>query len=583
LVGEKKDMTAYVIVLPVRNEERFIQKAVDTIVKQTILPAKCIIVDDGSSDNTSEIVKSAACRYDWIDIIAIPDRGYDAVGSGVSAALNCGIMEVWKMNWDLLLKLDADIELPSSYCELFLKKFEKLPQLGIASGTTYYKKGAEKRIEKAPSDVPMGAARFYRRKCLNSISGIITATGWDTVDLIRAQRAGWKTQRFEEIEILHNRRMSSRNGLLKGKTREGMTRYALGYHPLFVLARCIVHLGMPTRIIDSLGIFYGYAKAFFSKHPRILNENERQYVRSRQLLRLFGISSFRSVYEKRNAFPVAKNQGSSVPFDKYSRKTALQCIEENISAGKKMRVFFLNLHNLNIAYHNRDYRAVLYDSELILPDGIGISILSKRHDQSLLEDCNGTDLLPCIFGLLERYGKKVFLLGGQEGIAEKASREVLLHYPMLKIVGYHHGFCHDEKDIVENIARLNPDALIVGMGTPLQELWISENYSKFNNMLFVGVGGYFDILAGKIYRPCSILRKCHLEWFGRISQEPQRLFPRYILSDFPFFLREFCFKKVLPYPPIFVRNKMRSSTSIFEFEEKREDVGEMQMEETETR
>jgi len=284
-----KDHPSFVIISPVRNEEKYIERTIFSVTSQTIKPLFWLIVDDGSRDKTADIVKSYSKLHKWIKLIRKKDRGHTEVGRGVIEAFNMGLQMLQDIKWEYIVKLDCDLYLEEDYFEKLSNKFFTNQKLGIAGGTSFmqYKNGFYE--EKMPFFHPWAGARMYRRKCFGAICGLKETLGWDTIDLVRAQMKNWQTQRFEDLKIVHYRRMSSRKGLWEGKLRTGKNFYITGYSPVFLIARSIYRLTQRPFLIESLGVVYGYFKAMLKKEPLVVTEDEKKFLRKQQQKRLLGL------------------------------------------------------------------------------------------------------------------------------------------------------------------------------------------------------------------------------------------------------------------------------------------------------
>jgi len=279
----------YIIISPVRNEEKYIEKTINSVILQSAVPSEWIIVNDGSNDRTKDIVESRVSTKAWIKIVDKEDRGFTEVGRGVMETFYWGIKNIQCDDWDIIVKLDCDIELESNYFEMLLKRFNENKQLGIAGGTSYVPEKGRLYVEKMPEYYPWAGARAYRRKCFDDINGLIVSLGWDIVDIIKAQMKEWETKRFEDLRIIHLRRMSSRRGLWEGKVRTGRNFYITGYHPLFLIARSFYRLLQRPFLIESLGVMYGYYMAMIKKEKLIVTEEEKRFFQVQQLRRLIEI------------------------------------------------------------------------------------------------------------------------------------------------------------------------------------------------------------------------------------------------------------------------------------------------------
>jgi len=275
----------YIILSPVRNEEQYVEKTILSVLAQTIIPAEWIIIDDGSTDSTSRILEKYNRKL-FIKVIKRSDRGYTNIGKGVMEAFNDGIKNIQTSDWDYIVKLDCDLELEREYFEKLLLRFETESLAGILGGTTYIKDKSGMKEEKVPESHPMAAARMYRRKCFEDIGGLQITLGWDMLDLLQAQIAGWKTIRLPELKIKHFRQMSSRDGLWAGKVRTGKIFYKVGYHPIFLIARSFYRMTQSPYLIETFGVIYGYFKAMLQGENIIVSLRERKFLRRQQIGRL---------------------------------------------------------------------------------------------------------------------------------------------------------------------------------------------------------------------------------------------------------------------------------------------------------
>jgi poly-beta-1,6-N-acetyl-D-glucosamine synthase len=276
----------YIIISPVRNEEQYIEKTIQSVINQTVRPMEWIIVNDGSADNTKSIVKNYANEHSWIRLVDRKDRGFTQVGKGVIEAFNEGFKIVNCKDWNYIVKLDCDLSLENDFFGELLYGFKENKKLGIAGGTSYVLEKGKLYEEKMPEFHPCAAARMYKKKCFADINGLIETLGWDTIDLLRAQMHGWQTNRFNDLKIMHHRRMSSRKGLWEGKTRTGRNFYITGYNPLFLIARSIYHLFKKPYFIETFGVIYGYLRAIWKQEPLVVSQNEKNYLQHQQLNRL---------------------------------------------------------------------------------------------------------------------------------------------------------------------------------------------------------------------------------------------------------------------------------------------------------
>ena len=225
-----------------------------------------------------------------------------------------------------------------------------------------------------------------------------------------------------------------------------------------------------------------------------------------------------------------------VKLDNLTVQSAVRSAVDFVDRNPKGTLFFLNLDCLAKAQKDEEYRKVLNSSPLVLPDGIGLKLAAALFGRRVKENCNGTDFSPLLMSELTKQGYNVFLLGGQEGVAEKAAEVLRARIPGIRIAGTHHGYFESDDAMIEEINRSGADILFVAMGVPLQEKWIYRNREKLDPRLCLGVGALFDWLSGRHQRSPLLLRRMNLEWLWRIAIEPRRMSKRYLVYGLGFFL-----------------------------------------------
>ncbi len=266
-----------VVVMPARNEEGFIEGAIKSVEKQTLQPTLFVVVDDGSVDSTTEIVR----RHSWVNLVTRQDRGFRYRGAGVAVSVNRGVQEVTRLvpDWSFLCKLDADIILPEDYFQDLISLMQKPEnkRLGIVSGVV--------RGETTNLEHPRGAARFYRRRCWEDIGGRLQEIhGWDTYSDLRARQFGWITRGIQEITVIQRRPTAGREQSLSVAFQVGRMMYLLGYHPLVAFARAIKLLF--KNPLAALVLALSTVLSRFNRRIRILPEDYYRYVESEQKARI---------------------------------------------------------------------------------------------------------------------------------------------------------------------------------------------------------------------------------------------------------------------------------------------------------
>lgn len=278
---------SYVIVSPVRNEQKYLAHVIASVANQTILPKRWVIVDDGSTDRTAEILKQAAQTYPWITVVTRKDRGYRQLGKGEAEAFADGYAAAKNDDAEFVLKLDGDVALPPHYVKALLAEFARNSALGIVSGAFAMPVKGTFVTERLGKHNTAAHARLYRTECFESICGLAPVLGFDTIDEVKARMRGWIVQSFKEINGLHLRPIASSTGAWwKGRAREGKAAYFCGAHPLFALARGIRLIVRHPRLTGGLGYLAGYFRDWCRNAPRYQEKDVRNAVRSNQLSRL---------------------------------------------------------------------------------------------------------------------------------------------------------------------------------------------------------------------------------------------------------------------------------------------------------
>lgn len=284
------DAHRYVVVTGAKNENKYIRLTIESVVAQTHLPAVWVIFDDGSSDNTPDIVEEATHQYPWIrlirgDVGTSRQPGFAAVNALARAA--AGFDDV---PYEYLCIVDADVMFGPKYFETLFGHFEENPELGIAGGQSYERhSGGTLRRHRADPELTAGVVKTYRGECFRSIGGLVRHAGWEALDCYKAMMLGWKTDTFQEeqLRIIHLRPTgSSDRSVYRGRRQRGAAMYFTGTHPLWTLASAIYHIADKPYVLGSLCIVAGYIEALLGRIPRVDDEQLVRFVRRRQLKRI---------------------------------------------------------------------------------------------------------------------------------------------------------------------------------------------------------------------------------------------------------------------------------------------------------
>jgi biofilm PGA synthesis N-glycosyltransferase PgaC len=281
----------YVVITPVRDEAAYLPETIRSVVQQTITPVQWVIVNDGSTDTTGEIVDRAAAEQPWITAVHHPNRGSRQNASGVMQAFHQGYQSVGNVEWDFLVKLDGDVRVEPDYFEKCIDQFRKDSMLGVGGGVIYNVIGGAHVLEPCPEFHVRGATKIYRRECWDAIGGLLTGPGWDTVDEVKANMLRWKTRSFPELKVIHFRPTGQAEGSWKNSVKDGRSDYVTGYHPLFMFLKCVKRLVERPVLLGSIGLMYGFVGSYFRGIPRVDDKALIRYVQRQQLRRLLLMDS----------------------------------------------------------------------------------------------------------------------------------------------------------------------------------------------------------------------------------------------------------------------------------------------------
>lgn len=277
---------SYAIVSPVRDEARHIRRTLEAIVAQTHLPSEWVIVDDGSTDATREIVAEYAQKYPWIRLIRSDLLGPRVRGSRVVEAFNLGRSEL-RGRSDVTVKLDGDLYVPPHYFAWVTEVFARVPTAGLVGGVGLYWDGAAWVPEKAAKHTVLGAFKAYRTACLDDIGGLRPSMGWDGIDEFAARARGWTVHPLTELSILHFKRRGSAQKWWHARWEEGVGTAFMGYRPDFVMLRATYRGLVETpRGLSGLALLSGFVWARITRRPQVPDSKARAELRKEQRIRI---------------------------------------------------------------------------------------------------------------------------------------------------------------------------------------------------------------------------------------------------------------------------------------------------------
>jgi biofilm PGA synthesis N-glycosyltransferase PgaC len=277
----------YVLISPCRDEARFMRQTLDSVAAQTVPPSLWVVVDDGSSDATPDILREYAQRLPFLRVVRRDDRGGRSVGPGVIQAFYAGLDTVDLGQFDYLCKLDLDLVLPPRYFELLMARMEANPRLGTTSGKPYFHDAAGALVPETIGDeMSVGASKFYRTECFREIGGFVRQIMWDGIDCHRCRMLGWMAESVDDepLRFLHLRPMGSsqKGGIWAGRMRTGFGQYFMGTSPVFVLASAAYRLPRHPFVRGSAAILWGYVSSAARRLPRYDDPAFRRFLRDYQ-------------------------------------------------------------------------------------------------------------------------------------------------------------------------------------------------------------------------------------------------------------------------------------------------------------
>lgn len=281
-------ISSYVIITPARNEAQFIDLTLKCVVEQTILPLKWVIVSDGSTDGTDEIVRKYASVHPWIKLVQMPNR-HERHFAGKVHAFNAGYASVRDLDYDVIVSLDGDVSFDQDYFSFLLERLSTDSALGLigtpfreVSGQTYdYRFVSIEHVS--------GACQVFRRECFETIDGYLPLKGGsiDHIAVITARMKGWKTRTFTEKVCLHHREMgTAQRGFLASRFKLGIKDYTIGNHPLWELFRTTRQMALPPPVLGGLALGAGYFWAFIRRLERPVPQDLIDFHRREQIQRL---------------------------------------------------------------------------------------------------------------------------------------------------------------------------------------------------------------------------------------------------------------------------------------------------------
>ena len=284
----------YVLVTAAYNEEALIEATIQSVAAQTVPPARWVIVSDGSTDRTDEIVQRYAVENPWIHLHRITEDHPRNFAAQVYA-INAGMAQLQGLDYDFIGNLDADVTMGPEYFERLLLRFKQDPQLGLAGGAIHEKAADGQfraRLTNSPTSVAH-ACQLFRRGCFSAVGGAYVPLpygGPDAYAETTARMKGWRVQTFDDLVMFHHRPAGSAGGLLRSWYRQGKMDYSLGALPLFELFKLAKRVAEKPYGIGALARLAGFINSYLRGEDRAVSEEFVAYLRKehkRRLINLF--------------------------------------------------------------------------------------------------------------------------------------------------------------------------------------------------------------------------------------------------------------------------------------------------------
>jgi len=278
----------YVLITPARDEAQHIEGTIQSVIKQTVRPLKWVIVSDGSTDGTDDIVRKYTLDNPWIELVRTPERR-ERHFAGKVHAFNAGYARLNELEYAAIGNLDADISFDEDYFSFLLGKLVNDPKLGLVGTPFRDASSAVYDYRFTNIDHVSGACQLFRRECFEAVGGYVPVKGGciDHIAVLTARMKGWKTRTFTEKVSMHHRAMgTAQQGMLLARFKNGGKDYAIGNHPAWELFRAIYQMTKRPFIIGGLMIVSGYGWAAVRRAERPVSPELVAFQRREHIERL---------------------------------------------------------------------------------------------------------------------------------------------------------------------------------------------------------------------------------------------------------------------------------------------------------
>lgn len=268
----------YYIITPVKDEEKYIERCLKSVIVQDVCPEKWIIVNDNSKDRTRDILLEYSKKYPWIEVIdkiSIDDKR--EYGSKILEVFYYGFKLIEKNDFDFFLLLDGDIELPSNYIEEVIKAFKSDEKIGLIGGQLYNLINGELKEEKSNPNYIRGAFKTYRKECFVSVGGFKLTWNWDGLDNMEVLFHGWKILQLR-LKIVHLKPTGSNYSYFKERLLGGRELYLMRYDLLWVLLKSFQYFFKRPYVLGTIYFLYGYIICALRNEKRIVDRKLGAFI-----------------------------------------------------------------------------------------------------------------------------------------------------------------------------------------------------------------------------------------------------------------------------------------------------------------
>jgi len=314
-MDDRSGRVPYVLITPACNEAQFIDKTIQSVIKQTVLPSKWVLVNDGSTDDTANIVGRYAAIYNWMELVNCPARKHRNFAAKVHA-FKAGQERLKGIEYEVIGNLDADVTLDEDHFEFLMNKFKEDCRLGVA-GTTFRERGYSSDTDSfAGRNHVSGGCQMFRRQCFEEIGGYFPCRvgGIDWIAVTTARMIGWKTRSFREKFFFHNRMLGTADrGIVASHFMYGKKDYYLGGHLVWQLFRCSYRMAKRPYLLGGITLFAGYVAGALDRTERPVSDELMRFHRKEQMAKLKAILASLVRFKRVDSFEIGPAEPPSRP------------------------------------------------------------------------------------------------------------------------------------------------------------------------------------------------------------------------------------------------------------------------------